>query len=91
MSEMNVENADLAQKVRRAKEELDDYVREIVDWHFEPRTGCPFWLNYAKKLDFETETDLSASESPGVGARTTASSRRSARTRSMWACASVTR
>ena len=36
-----------------AREALDRHVREIVGWHFDPATGCPFWLDYAKKLDFE--------------------------------------
>jgi len=22
----------------------------IVEWNFDPATGCPFWLDYAKKL-----------------------------------------
>ena len=28
---------------------LDAWVREVVDWHFDPATGCPFWLDYATK------------------------------------------
>ena len=27
---------------------LDAHTREIVDWHFSPETGSPFWLNWAK-------------------------------------------
>jgi phenylacetate-coenzyme A ligase PaaK-like adenylate-forming protein len=36
-------------KVRQAREQLDAHVREIVEWHFNPETGCPFWLNFAKE------------------------------------------
>jgi phenylacetate-coenzyme A ligase PaaK-like adenylate-forming protein len=36
-----------------AREALDRQVREVVGWHFDPATGCPFWLDYAKKLDFD--------------------------------------
>ena len=24
-------------------------MREVVEWHFDPASGCPFWLDYAKK------------------------------------------
>jgi hypothetical protein len=33
-----------------AREALDAWVREMVAWHFDPASGCPFWLDYAKKL-----------------------------------------
>jgi len=36
-----------------ARESLDAWVREVVRWHFDPATGCPFWLEYAKKLDWD--------------------------------------
>ena len=32
-----------------AQTELDAHVREIIQWHFSPETGCPFWLDWAKK------------------------------------------
>lgn len=40
-------------KAREARKKLDEHVREIIDWHFNPETGTPFWLEYAqsKKLD----------------------------------------
>jgi hypothetical protein len=28
---------------------LDAHVREIIGWHFSPETGCPFWLDWAKR------------------------------------------
>lgn len=45
--------ADLQNKIAEAKDRLDAHVREIVQWHFNPETGCEFWLNYAKNLDFD--------------------------------------
>jgi len=39
--------------VEAAREALDRQVCEIVNWHFDPATGCSFWLDYAKKLDFD--------------------------------------
>lgn len=32
---------------------LDAHTREIVAWHFNPQTGTPFWLDYAKSLGFD--------------------------------------
>ncbi|MEX2260404.1 MAG: hypothetical protein WD696_00555 [Bryobacteraceae bacterium] len=37
---------------------LDAWVREIVEWHFNPETGCPFWLEYAKKLDWDPRREV---------------------------------
>jgi hypothetical protein len=36
-----------------ARDALDRWTREIVRWHFDPETGCPFWLEYAKRLDWD--------------------------------------
>ena len=36
-----------------AREKLDAHVREMVRWHFSPETGCPFWLEFAGRLDFD--------------------------------------
>ena len=33
----------------QAQAQLDAHVREIIQWHFSPETGCPFWLDWAKK------------------------------------------
>jgi hypothetical protein len=46
-------NADLTPRVEAARDRLDAHVREMVQWHFSPETGCPFWLDYATKLDFD--------------------------------------
>ena len=32
-----------------AQTQLDTHLREIIQWHFSPETGCPFWLDWAKK------------------------------------------
>jgi len=34
--------AKLQPKIDAARERLDAHVREIVAWHFDPQTGCPF-------------------------------------------------
>jgi hypothetical protein len=48
----------LTQKINEAKEKLDAHVREIVAWHFDPKTGAPFWLEYAKKLKFDPRKEI---------------------------------
>ncbi len=35
--------------IKAAREGLDAHLREIIDWHFSPETGCAFWLDWAKK------------------------------------------
>jgi len=45
--------ASLQDRIAEAKTRLDAHVREIVQWHFDPETGCPFWLRFAEKLGFD--------------------------------------
>lgn len=40
-------------KSKAAREALDVHVREIIEWHFNPATGCPFWLNFAKEKNLD--------------------------------------
>ncbi len=49
--------ADLSIKEQAAKTRLDAHVREIVEWHFNPETGCPFWLDFAAKLGWDPRRD----------------------------------
>jgi hypothetical protein len=42
-----------AARVNEAREALDRWVREVVAWHFDPATGCSFWLERAKMLGFD--------------------------------------
>src|SRR5437867_629937 len=36
-------------QIQSAQQTLDAHVREIIVWHFSPNTGCPFWLDWARK------------------------------------------
>src|SRR6476660_4315723 len=51
--------ATIAPDIRTARERLDAHVRDIVRWHFDPATGCPFWLDRAKTLPFDPRKDIS--------------------------------
>lgn len=35
--------------ITAARQQLDTHLKEIIEWHFNPETGCPFWLNWARK------------------------------------------
>jgi phenylacetate-coenzyme A ligase PaaK-like adenylate-forming protein len=48
----------LQAKVRQAREQLDAQVREIMEWHFNPETGSPFWLEKAKSFNFDPRKDV---------------------------------
>ena len=41
-----------------ASQKLDAWVREVVDWHFDPATGCPFWLDYAKTAGWDPRAEV---------------------------------
>lgn len=42
-----------ASRLAEARARLDAHTREIVAWHFDPATGCPFWLDFGKKLGWD--------------------------------------
>ena len=41
-----------------ARERLDAWTREMVAWHFDPASGCPFWLDYAERLDWDPRQEI---------------------------------
>jgi phenylacetate-coenzyme A ligase PaaK-like adenylate-forming protein len=49
---------------QQAKEQLDAHVRETIEWHFNPETGSPFWVDAAAgknsllKLGFEPRREV---------------------------------
>ena len=40
------------------REALDAWVREVVDWHFDAATGCPFWLDWAGRAGWDPRTEV---------------------------------
>lgn len=48
----------LDEEVVRSKNKLDAWVRELMQWHFSPETGCSFWLEQASKLNFDPKKDI---------------------------------
>lgn len=45
--------AELRSRVQIAKDLLDEYAHETVQWHFHDTTGSPFWLGKKKELKFD--------------------------------------
>jgi hypothetical protein len=48
----------LKDRISAARQALDAWTREIVQWHFDPATGCPFWLERAKMLGFDPRKEI---------------------------------
>ncbi len=44
--------------IKNAAQQLDAHVREIVDWHFSPDTGTPFWLEWTKKAGWDPRQEV---------------------------------
>lgn len=47
------------ERIDAARQNLDAHTREIVAWHFDPKTGCLFWLDYARKLGWDPRKEIS--------------------------------
>ena len=45
-------------QIQAAHKALDAHVREMVQWHFSPETGCPFWLDWAGKAGWNPATEI---------------------------------
>jgi phenylacetate-coenzyme A ligase PaaK-like adenylate-forming protein len=41
-----------------ARTRLDAWTREMMQWHFHPDTGCPFWLNWAQKAGWDPREEV---------------------------------
>ena len=48
----------LGSRQAAAREALDAWVREVVQWHFSPETGAPFWLEWAKRAGFDPRQEV---------------------------------
>ena len=41
-----------------ARATLDAWVRELMRWHFDPATGCPFWLDWAARAGWDPRVEV---------------------------------
>ncbi|MBI1176730.1 hypothetical protein GC207_04745 [bacterium] len=44
--------------IQQAQDQLNAHVREIIEWHFNPATGCPFWLNWQKSAGWDPRAEV---------------------------------
>src|SRR5690348_188529 len=52
--------ASIETRAKQAAEQLDSQVREVINWHFSPETGCPFWLEWAKKAGIDPRKEVNS-------------------------------
>lgn len=55
---MVTDTATLELRIADARARLDAHTRETVAWHFDPASGCPFWLEYARKLGWDPRREI---------------------------------
>jgi phenylacetate-coenzyme A ligase PaaK-like adenylate-forming protein len=48
----------LAGKVDEARAALDRHLVETIEWHFNPATGTPFWLEWAAKAGWDPRREI---------------------------------
>lgn len=58
----NTETLVTPSAMEQARRALDAHVREIVQWHFSPETGCPFWLEWAARAGWDPRADVQGFE-----------------------------
>jgi len=50
---MSAQDTPTQDAINAAQEKLDAHLREIINWHFLPDTGSPFWLKWAKDAGWD--------------------------------------
>ncbi len=55
---MHAPSPSIEHAIKLAQEKLDAHVRETVQWHFSPETGCPFWLDWAKTAGWNPAAEV---------------------------------
>ena len=55
---MSTESAVTDGRATEARTGLDAWVREIIEWHFNPDTGCPFWLDWAQQAGWDPRKEV---------------------------------
>jgi hypothetical protein len=46
--------------IAHARTELDAWVRELMEWHFNPDTGCQFWIDWAARAGWDPRREVQA-------------------------------
>lgn len=48
----------LTAAVEQARERLNHHLRETLEWHFSPETGCPYWLDWMNKAGWDPRQEI---------------------------------
>lgn len=51
-------SSELASRVSSAAADLDAHVQKVIDWHFSPQTGTPYWLDWAKTTGIDPRKEV---------------------------------
>ena len=43
----------LASRAETARQRLDSWIQELMQWHFSPETGCRFWLDWKERAGWD--------------------------------------
>jgi acyl-CoA synthetase (AMP-forming)/AMP-acid ligase II len=62
---MKMTTTDFQNRIEQARVRLDEQTRQIVQWHFDPATGCPFWLEYASRLKWDPRKEITCYDDLG--------------------------
>lgn len=46
--------------VTTARASLDTWVRELMEWHFNPTTGCQFWIDWAARAGWDPRREVTS-------------------------------
>ena len=55
---MSASATDTDNRSAAARGALDAWVREVVEWHFDPATGSPFWLGWAERAGWDPRGEV---------------------------------
>ena len=55
---MSAPTIDTGARSASPREALDAWVREVVEWHFDPATGSPFWLDWAERAGWDPRGEV---------------------------------
>ena len=58
MATINSKEQEFSQKISEHRELLNAHVVEMVNWHFSPETGCPFWLDWVRNVDWDPKVEI---------------------------------
>ena len=55
---MSTQTAGVEPGAPSVRDMLDAWVREVVEWHFDPATGCPYWLDWAARAGWDPRAEV---------------------------------